>query len=207
LDSGSLSSYSAQANVTDAGNAWNATSSLLTVDGLLFFNQRLYSPIDGDIPNNGNFSTIARGPTSNVNYSTISGTRTFFRYFTQTGAASQTNFTLTFGGDSSTKIVPATTALAASKIHVFVKLPNTSTSMASGWLDLAVATANDPAQLNNGDGAFVGTVPGAGLSINGGAHEGTFVTQTVEQNENIVIKVVADASWTGYISSISIAWG
>ena len=207
LDSGSLSSYSAQADVLDAGNAWNSTSSLLTVDGLLFFNQRLYSPIDGDIPNNGNFSTIARGPTSNVNYSTISGTRTFFRYFTQTGAASQTNFTLTFGGDSSTKIVPATTALAATKIHVFVKLPNTSTSMASGWLDLAVATANDPAQLNNGDGAFVGTVPGAGLSINGGAHEGTFVTQTVEQNENIVIKVVADASWTGYISSISIAWG
>ena len=42
LDSGSLSSYGAQANVTDAGNAWNSTSSLLTIDGLLFYNQRLY---------------------------------------------------------------------------------------------------------------------------------------------------------------------
>jgi len=207
LDSGSLSSYGAQADVTDAGNAWNSTSSLLTVDGLLYYNQRLYSPTDSDIPNSGDFSTISRGPTSNVDYSTISGTRTFFRYFTQTGAASQTNFTLTFGGDSSTKIVPASTSLAASKIHVFVKLPTTSTAMETGWLDLAIATANDPAQLNNGDGAFVGTVPGAGLSINGGAHEGTFVTQTVEQNENIVIKVVADAAWTGYISSVSIAWG
>ena len=207
LDSGSLSSYGVQADVTDAGNAWNSTSSLLTVDGLLYYNQRLYSPTDSDIPNSGDFSTISRGPTSNVDYSGITGPRTFFRYFTQTGAASQTNFTLTFGGDSSTKIVPASTSLAASKIHVFVKLPTTSTAMETGWLDLAIATANDPAQLNNGDGAFVGTVPGAGLSINGGAHEGTFVTQTVEQNENIVIKVVADAAWTGYISSVSIAWG
>jgi len=207
LDSGSLSSYAAQADVTDAGNAWNSTSSLLTVDGLLFYNQRLYSPIDGDIPNNGDFSSIARGPTSNVDYSGISGTRTFFRYFTQTGAASQTNFVLTFGGDSSTRIVPASTSLDATKIHVFVKLPTTSTAMATGWLDLALATANDPAQLNDGDGAFVGSVPGAGLSINGGSHEATLVTQTVEQNENIVIKVVADADWTGYMSSLSISWG
>jgi len=207
LDSGSLSSYAVQADVTDAGNAWNSTSSLLTVDGLLCYNQRLYSPTDSDIPNSGDFSTISRGPTSNVDYSGITGARTFLRYFTQTGAASQTNFTLTFGGDSSTKIVPASTSLAASKIHVFVKLPTTSTAMETGWLDLAIATANDPAQLNNGDGAFVGSVPGAGLSINGGAHEGTFVTQTVEQNENIVIKIVADAAWTGYVSSVSVSWG
>ncbi len=207
LDSGSLSSYAAQADVTDAGNAWNSTSSLLTVDGLLFYNQRLYSPIDGDIPNSGDFSAISNGPGSNVDYSGISGVRTFFRYFTQTGAASQTNFELTFTGDTSTRIVPSTTALSSTNIHVFVKLPTTSTAMATGWLDLGSATANDAAQLNDFDGAYVGTPPAGGLEINSDTHEGTFVTQTVEQNENMVIKIVADAAWTGYISALSISWG
>ena len=79
--------------------------------------------------------------------------------------------------------------------------------MNTGWLDLGSATANDAAQLNNFDGAYVGTPPGGGLEINNDTHEGTFVTQTVEQNENLVIKIVADASWTGYISALSIAWG
>ena len=142
-----------------------------------------------------------------MNYSTISGTRTFFRYFTNTGAASQTNFELTFGGDSSTRIAPSSTALSSTNIHVFMKLPTTSTAMETGWLDLGVATANDPAQLSDFDGAYVGTVPGGGLEINSDTHEATLVTQTVEQNENIVIKIVADAAWTGYISSLSISWG
>ncbi len=207
LDSGSLSSYAAQADVTDSGNAWNSTSSLLTVDGLLFYNQRLYSPIDSDVPNSGDFSAISNGPGSNVDYSGISGVRTFFRYFTNTGAASQTNFRITFTGDTSTRIVPYTTALSSTNIRVFVKLPTTSTAMSTGWLDLGSATANDAAQLNNFDGAYVGTPPAGGLEINSDTHEGTFVTQTVEQNENIVIKIVADAAWTGYISALSIAWG
>ena len=205
--SGNLASYSAQANVTDGGNAWNSTSSLVSNDGLLFYNQRLYSPIDGDIPNNGNFSTISNGPGSNVNYSSISGTRTFFRYFTNTGAASQTNFELEFTGDSSTRIVPHGTSRTATKIHVFIKLPNTTTSMTTGWLDLGTATANDAAQLDNFDGCYVGTVPAGGLEINNDDHEATLVTQTVEQNENIVVKIVADAAWTGYISALSISWG
>lgn len=207
LDSGSLSSYGAQADVTDPSNTWDSSGSLLAVDGLLFYNQRLYSPTDGDIPNNGDFSAIANGPAANVDYSGITGTRTFFRYFTSPDPASETNFRLSFTGDTSTRIVPATTALSSTNIHVFVKLPTTSTAMSTGWLDLGTATANDPAQLNDGDGAFVGTPPAGGLEINSDTHEGTFVTQTVEQNENLVIKIVADAAWSGYISALSIAWG
>ena len=199
--------YGAQADITAGGNTWDSTAALTGNDGLLFYNQRLYSPIDGDIPNNGDFSSITNGPGSNVDYSAISGTRTFYRYFTSTGAASETNFQLTFTGDSSTKIVSAGTALAAAKIHVFVKLPTTSTAKETGWLDLAIASANDETQLNDGDGCYVGTVPGAGLSINSDTHEGTFVTQTVEQNENLVVRIEADAAWTGYVSALSVVWG
>ena len=141
---------------------------------------------------------------ANVDYSALSDNRNFYRYFTNTGASSQTNFRLTFAGDSNTRIVPSTTGLSSTNIHVFVKLPTTSTSKATGWLDLAVASASDENQLNDNDGAFVGTP--SNLTINT-THEGTFVTQTVEQNENLVIRVVASDAWTGYISSISIAWG
>jgi hypothetical protein len=204
IDSGA---YAAQADLIDAGNTWDSSGSLSSNDGLLFYNQRLYSPTDGDIPNSGDFSTITNGPASNADYSSITGARTFFRYFTSTGAASQTNFELAFSGDSSTKIVPGSTALTAAKIHVFIKLPTTSTGKATGWLDLGIASANDENQLSDGDGCFVGSVPAAGHSINGGTHEGTFVTQTIEQNENIGIKIVADAAWTGYISALSITWG
>ena len=75
--------------------------------------------------------------------------------------------------------MPHGTSLAAAKIHVFIKLPNTTTSMTTGWLDLGTATANDAAQLNNFDGCFVGTVPAGGLEINSDTHEATLVTQTV----------------------------
>ena len=196
--------YASQANVTAGGSVWNSTSSLASNTGLLFFNERLYYPTDGDVPNSGDFSAISNGPGSNVDYSALSGTRTFYRYFTNTGASSQTNFRLTFTGDSNTRIVPSTTSLSSTNIHVFVKLPTTSTSKATGWLDLAVASASDENQLNDNDGAFVGTP--LNLTINA-THEGTFVTQTVEQNENLVIRVEASNAWAGYISSISIAWG
>ena len=196
--------YAAQANVTDSGNAWDSTTSLASNTGLLYFNERLYYPTDSDVPNSGDFSSISNGPGSNVDYSALSGNRNFYRYFTNTGASSQTNFRLTFAGDSSTRIVPSPTSLSSTNIHVFVKLPTTSTSKATGWLDLAVASASDENQLNDNDGAFVGTP--SNLTINT-THEGTFVTQTVEQNENLVIRVVASDAWTGYISSISIAWG
>ena len=196
--------YAAQADVTSGGNAWNSTSSLASNTGLLYFNERLYYPTDGDIPNSGDFSSISNGPGSNVDYSALTGNRNFYRYFTNTGASSQTNFRLTFTGDSSTRIVANTTSLSSTNIHVFVKLPTTSTSKATGWLDLALASASDENQLNDNDGAFVGTP--SNLTINA-THEGTFVTQTVEQNENLVIRVVTSNAWTGYISSISIAWG
>ena len=196
--------YAAQSDTTDAGNAWDSTESLSVNGGLLYYNERLYYPTDSDVPNSGNFSSITNGPATNVNYSALTGNRNFYRYFTNTGASSQTNFRLTFSGDSSTRIVPASTSLSSTNIHVYVKLPTTTNSKETGWLDMAVASASDENQLDDGDGAYVGTP--SSLTINA-THEGTFVTQTVEQNENLVIRIIAGNSWAGYISSISIAWG
>ena len=55
--------YNNQSDVTNAAGVWNSqnhmTSSGATghTDGLLLYNQRLYSPVDDDIPNNGNFAS------------------------------------------------------------------------------------------------------------------------------------------------------
>jgi hypothetical protein len=196
--------YASQSDITSSGNAWNSSELLSANGGLLYYNERLYYPTDSDVPNSGDFSSISNGPASNADYSALTGERHFYRYYTNTGAASQTNFRLTFTGDSSTRIVPSSTSLSSTNIHVFVKLPTTANSKQTGWLDLAVASASDEAQLNDGDGAYVGSP--SNLTINA-THEGTFVTQTVDQNENLVIRVVANNAWTGYISSISIAWG
>lgn len=196
--------YAAQSDVTSGGNSWDSSDLLSSNSGLLYYNERLYYPTDSDVPNSGDFSSVSNGPASNVDYSALSGNRDFYRYFTNTGASSQTNFRLTFAGDSSTRIVPSTTSLSSTNIHIFVKLPTTSNSKETGWLDLAVASASDENQLNDNDGAFVGTP--SNLTINS-THEGTFVTQTVEQNENLVIRVLTSDAWSGYISSISVTWG
>ena len=197
-------SYNAQSDVTDSGNDWDSSDSLTGSQGLAFYNQRLYYPTNSDLPYSGDFTQVTNGPANNKDYSSLSGTRNFYRAFTNTGASSQTNFQLTFAGDSNTRIVPASTSLSSTNIHVFVKLPTTTNSMETGWLDLAVASASDDTQLNDGDGAYVGTP--STLTVNA-THQGTFVTQTVEQNESLMIRLEASSAWTGYLSSVSIVWG
>ncbi|MHA2301378.1 MAG: hypothetical protein ACXACD_10535 [Candidatus Thorarchaeota archaeon] len=196
--------YAAQADVTSSGNAWDSSDSLASNTGLIYYNERMYYPTSTDLPYSGDFTSVTNGPLANLDYSALTGDRNFYRAFANTGSASETNFRLTFAGDTSTRIVAASTSLSATNIHVFVKLPTTTNSMETGWLDLGVASASDETQLNDGDGAYVGT-PGS-LTINA-THEGTFVTQTVDQNENLVVRIEASSAWTGYLSSISIVWG
>jgi hypothetical protein len=196
--------YAAQADVVTSSNDWDSTDSLATNSGLAYYDERLYYPTNSYLPYSGDFTSVVNGPAGNVDYSALTGDRTFYRAFENTGASSQTNFRITFAGDSNTRIVPASTSLSSTNIHVFVKLPTTTNAMETGWLDLAVASASDDTQLNDGDGAYVGTP--SNLTINA-THQGTFVTQTVEQNESLMIRIVASSSWSGYLSSISIVWG
>ena len=118
-------SYSAQSNVTDSGNAWTSTDSLLSNDGLLFYNQRLSAPaqggVSGDFRNTPDGGSIANGPNSNVNYSTITtGERTFYRKFQNTSGGSKTNFNLSINGSGT--IVSHSTAYTNTNLKVFIKL-------------------------------------------------------------------------------------
>ena len=54
----------------------------------------------------------------------------------------------------------------------------------------------------DGDGCLDGSLDS---SLNA-TNSGTFGTQSVGANEYVVVKIEADAAWTGYISSMSISW-
>ena len=67
-------------------------------------------------------------------------------------------------------------------------------------MDLATAFATG--QVGDNDGCLNGSLDS---SLNA-TNTATFGTQFVADNEYIVIKIQAAASWTGHISQITIAW-
>lgn len=187
--------YNAQGDV-GGSNVWDSTDSLLSVDGLLVYNQTLVAPNQG--ANGGNFSGITNGPGSNVDYSGItSGTRTYYRRFTNNSGGSKTNFNLAMNGSGT--IVASGGTLNSSNIKVFCKMPSNGSS-STGWMDLA--TSFSTGNTADNDGCLVGTLDS---SLNA-TNEVTFGTQSVGSNEFIVVKIHADGSWTGNISQMSISW-
>ena len=194
-------SYTDQASVTNASNTWDGTviltGSTSHSNGLMFYNQRLYAPKQG--ANSGNFSGISNAHDENPNYSGItSGQRTFYRYFQNNSGGSKTGFSLTINGSGT--IVASTTALNASRIRVFAKLPTTSGAQATGWMDLA--TAFSTGQVGDNDGCLEGSLDS---SLNA-TNTATFGSQFVADDEYICIRVEADASFTGYVSQMTVSW-
>lgn len=195
-------SYTTQASVIHDDNEWDGTKHMSGTntghtDGLMFYNQRLYAPSQG--ANSSNFSGISNGPTGNVNYSGISsGTRTFYRYFQNNSGGSKTGFSLVINGSGT--IVAGTTALNSSRIHVFAKIPETSAGQSTGFMDLASAFSTG--QVGDGDGCLEGSLDS---SLNA-TNTVTFGTQFVADDEYVVLKIEADAGFTGYASQITVSW-
>jgi hypothetical protein len=187
--------------VTDAGNAWDGSVHMSGSgghsDGLMFYNQRLYAPNQG--ANSSNFGGISNGPSDNVNYSGISaGQRTFYRYFQNNSGGSKTGFSLTINGSGT--IVSSATSLNSSRLRVFIKLPTTSGGQSTGWMDLAEAFSTG--QVSDNNGCLEGSLDS---SLNA-TNTVTFGTEFVADNEYICVRVEADATFTGYVSQITVSW-
>ena len=200
------SSYSNQAAVIAASNSWDPTQSLAgdgTNDnvghntGLMFYNQRLVSPTNA--PLTGDFSSIANGPAGNVDYSSLtSGVRNFYRYFQNNTGGSKSNFSISINGNGT--IVANSSALNGNKLRVFFKIPLTSTNKETGWMDLALPFANG--QYSDNSGCLIGNLDNSLSATN----NGSFGVKTVANGEYILIKIEADAGWSGHVSSISLNW-
>jgi hypothetical protein len=192
--------YNVQSDI--ASNTWDSSVSIDSGtsgydDGLIFYNSRVYTPKMG--ANSGNFSGITNGPALNVNYSGInSGERTLYRYFQNNSGGSKTGFSLVLNGSGT--IINNGSSLSTSSFKVYVKLPQTSSSQSTGWMDLA--TAFSTGQVGDNDGCLEGGLDNSLSATN----TVTFGTQFVAANEYIVIKIKAAASFTGYISQITTSW-
>ena len=201
-------SYNTQASAVHADNTWSSTMHVTgsvtgQENGLMYFNQTLVSPKQGtnsgDFRNSSDGGSITYGPADNVNYSSVSGTKTFYRYLQNTTGGSKTDATITING-SGTTIVPRSTNLATGNIHVLFKLPLSSASFQTGWMDMAVAFQTG--QTSDGDGCLVGSLD---ATLNA-SNQITFGTNAVRNNEYILVMIEADASWSGSISNISLSW-
>ncbi len=200
-------SYATQASVTNGAATWNSqnhmTSSGATghTDGLVQisteqYQGRLYSPVDADLPNSGDIASLSNGPSGNPDYSGISGTRTFFRKVQNTSGVIKRDIKIT-STKSSTSY--NNSSLATGNVHFFVKIPETT-----GFMDISQNFSLGA--TSDGNGALIS---GAGNDTDSGnnIHCITFGTGGVANNDYLVVKVVADDSWTGYLSQLNFQLG
>lgn len=198
-------SYANQAAVTAGAATWNSENHMTGsgaaghTDGLMFYNSKLVSPKNTDHAGitNGNFSALSNGPANNPNYSGQSGTRTFFRKIQNTSGGTIRDLKIT--SDKSTKISAASATLSTDNIHFSIKLPGTS-----GFMDISQNFAYGAIVDGNGaliNGANDNSNTGTGTASDS-VHCVTFGTASVANNEYVIVKIVADATWTGEINGI-----
>ena len=193
------------ANQTDInGGSWLSSESLVGSNaghntGLQFFDNKLIYPVSSFVN-----STSLVGPTTNPDYSTASGDRTFYRKFENNSGASKFGFSLKIKGNNTT-IVNNTTSLSGNNIHVFIKLPNTSNSQSTGFLDLATPFATGQFQDNDGclDGSLTSTIVNSGQ---GTTNNVTFGTVFAFPGDEIIVKIVAGQNWSGDLNRIELVW-
>ena len=200
-------SYDTQASVTAGGATWDSTLHLSgaadQTDGLIFYNEKLYTPtnslLSGDFRNSSDGGSITHAPTANPNYSGLSsGTKTFYRYFQNTSGDIKRDISIDIDGSGT--LVQQGSANNTSRLSMMVKLPDTGTYQ-TGWLD----TTQTFVTGSYGDqaGCLVGSLDSSLDAVN----ISTFGTQSIGSNEYIVMKIEADASWTGYVDDITVSFG
>jgi hypothetical protein len=188
-------SYGAQANVLAGTALWNSQNHMTGggaaghTDGLLLFNQRLYSPVDADVPAVGNFSSLSNVSAGQPNYSGVTGTRTFYRVVSNSSGASLFNFKIESTKNGTTY---NNSSLSTGNVHFFAKIPGTT-----GWMDISQAFVYG--SISDGNGGLVSA------ASDSDTHVVTFGTASVASaapNNHIMLKILADESWQGYISQL-----
>ena len=170
---------------------------------LIVQNGRLKSPLQsingGNFLNTADGGIIPRGPSANVDYSAVSGNLEYFRKVQNNTGSTMFNFTLVIEGDGVP--VGSGAVLDTNKFKIFAKLPlGTKTLGQTGWCDLTKDFYTG--QYNDNDGLLKKALDTT-MPLN---NKYTFGTNGVGIGDHFIIKVVVDASWTGYFSSMTITW-
>ena len=195
-------SYDTQASVTTGANEWNSRNHMTSsgaaghTDGLLLFNQRLYSPVDGDVPSGGNFSGLSNVASGQPDYSGVTGTRTFFRVLSNSSGVTKRDIKIETTKDSTTF---NNSSLSTANAHLYVKIPGQT-----GWMDASQNFVYGRVDTDKG-----ALISGASNDVDSGnnTHHLTFGTASVANGQHIMIKIEADESWAGYISQMDFTLG
>lgn len=190
----SLASWNSQIHMTSSGTS-GYNDGLVQI-GTAQYSGRLYSPIASALPNSGDFSALANGATGNPDYSSETGTRTYFRKIQNTSGV--TKYDMEFSTTKSGTTFNNST-LGTSNARFYIKIPE-----ATGWMDISQNFVYG--NVSDGDGALIS---GASNDTDSGnnTHHITFGTASVAANDYVVIKIEADESWTGYLSQLSFTFG
>ena len=201
-------SYVNQASVTDSDNAWDGSISMNGADaghntGLAVYNDKLVAPANtgnsGDFRSTGDGGTLA-SPAGNPNYTNVTNTtREYTRWFQNTAAGSKTDFVLSVSG-SGTVVSPGTSLGSSNKLEIHAKIPLTTSDFKTGWMDMT--SAFETGKNSDDDGCLVGALDNSLDTV----ITGTFGTQSVAANEYILIRIIADKTWTGNISYMMLEW-
>ena len=196
--------YANQSDVTGGSLDWDPAVSLKHGSdtghntGLQVFKEGLYAP--ANTLNSGDFSSLANGPGSNVDYSSgITGNRTYYRKF-QNNQSAKRDFSYTISGTGD--LVNNASALNGDKFKLYFKLPDDSGNT-TGWLDAATAFSYN--NVSDNSGGAIGTIntdPAGGVT-----NKISFGTVPINNTKYIVAKIVAASNWTGNIDSLQIAFG
>lgn len=195
----SITATSGYSSIGASPIEWDSSQSLVSSitgygDGLLVENSSLKYPTQGT--NGGNYSAITNAPSGNVNYSTASGNRTYYRFFYDSNPRQNFRFNVTA---TSTSFVSVATGPSSNNLTFEVLAPNTtSNGTTTVWKDAVTAYTNDNSVgcYASSNGATIPTSWGMTL---GGKNTGT-------AGNVIIVRITASSAWTGSISNIAITW-
>lgn len=203
-------SYATQTSVTDAIGTFNSTASIASTTDLMV------APSDGDdkditgngvlvYPDNikgGDYNALTNGPSSNVDYSSVSGDKNYYRTFKNESGGSLATVVIKIKG-SATLVTRDSEDNSSNDISCRIKYPETT-----AYLDLGAGQA-DGADLtvdntpSNASGTPDTTINSTGAtntlnlasSLNGG---------TISDNDHIVVNLQTGQGFTGKITEIEI---
>jgi hypothetical protein len=157
------------------------------------------------LPQGGDFSIFNNGPSSNVNYSTgVTGYRTYYRAFKNESGGAPQSFNIILATHAGIiTVLPTGSTLGGGNIYLEIKDPG-----ATAWLDLGATlpqNASEDLTVNGASGRSGTLSPITTSNTTITALMGNLATNnTIANNDYVVIKITANAGFTGSLKTINI---
>lgn len=186
--------------IISLGNLWNSATNLQSDLGLQIYNGRLYYPtLNWSSFGTSTISNFNYG-ISSTNYTTCTGTRTYFRlFYLNTSTRTSRTFILNLQGSGTVVRMSATPT--GNQLQISVRLPTRT-----AWCDALLPYSSDSALGTDGGGCFGGTpvttlaISNTNIDLNFGGY-GTSNSQGY-----VVIRITAPSGWSGFLDSMQLTY-